>query len=100
MDCLNRISHSLLRCIDFIPSTFQFSRTSIASLKKKLSTLLTLLSPGNHFNWCVKKGKIYLADVSTKLKNKNFTTDVKVDTNSNMEIMFLPGIFYLRYIHC
>ncbi|TKY58801.1 Mitochondrial outer membrane protein porin of 36 kDa [Spatholobus suberectus] len=32
----------------------------------------------------VRKGEIYLADVSTKLKNKNITTDVKVDTNSNL----------------
>lgn len=32
----------------------------------------------------VRKGEIYLADVSTKVKNKNITTDVKVDTNSNV----------------
>ncbi|GKU99394.1 hypothetical protein SLEP1_g12252 [Rubroshorea leprosula] len=32
----------------------------------------------------VKKGELFLADVSTKLKNKNITTDVKVDTNSNL----------------
>lgn len=31
-----------------------------------------------------KKGDVYLADVATKLKNKNITTDVKVDTNSNV----------------
>jgi voltage-dependent anion channel protein 2 len=32
----------------------------------------------------VRKGEIFLADVSTKLRNKNITTDVKVDTNSNV----------------
>ncbi|CAL0330948.1 unnamed protein product [Lupinus luteus] len=42
------------------------------------STGLEITSSG------VKKGEIYLADVSTKLKNKNITTDVKVDTNSNL----------------
>lgn len=37
----------------------------------------------------VRKGEVYLADVSTKLKNKNITTDVKVDTNSNVSRNFL-----------
>ncbi|GLT98371.1 hypothetical protein SLE2022_158790 [Rubroshorea leprosula] len=32
----------------------------------------------------VKKGELFLADVSTQLKNKNITTDVKVDANSNL----------------
>ncbi|GLT45341.1 hypothetical protein SLA2020_191780 [Shorea laevis] len=32
----------------------------------------------------VKKGELFLADVSTKLKNKNITTDLKVDTSSNL----------------
>ncbi|GMN41780.1 hypothetical protein TIFTF001_011008 [Ficus carica] len=32
----------------------------------------------------IKKGEIFLADVSTQFKNKNITTDVKVDTNSNL----------------
>ncbi|CAI0379466.1 unnamed protein product [Linum tenue] len=32
----------------------------------------------------VKKGELILADVSTQLKNKNVTTDVKVDTSSNL----------------
>ncbi|KAK4380454.1 hypothetical protein RND71_002316 [Anisodus tanguticus] len=32
----------------------------------------------------LKKGELFLADVSTQLKNKNLTTDVKVDTNSNV----------------
>ncbi|GAV69805.1 Porin_3 domain-containing protein [Cephalotus follicularis] len=30
------------------------------------------------------KGELFLADVSTQLKNKNITTDIKVDTNSNL----------------
>ncbi|XP_010242364.1 PREDICTED: mitochondrial outer membrane protein porin of 36 kDa [Nelumbo nucifera] len=32
----------------------------------------------------LKKGELFLADVNTQLKNKNITTDVKVDTNSNV----------------
>ncbi|KAI4328386.1 hypothetical protein L6164_020743 [Bauhinia variegata] len=32
----------------------------------------------------IKKGEIYLADVATQLKNKNITTDVKVDSTSNV----------------
>lgn len=32
----------------------------------------------------IKKGELFLADVSTQLKNKNITTDIKVDTNSNV----------------
>ncbi|GMI90265.1 ARABIDOPSIS THALIANA VOLTAGE DEPENDENT ANION CHANNEL 1, voltage dependent anion channel 1 [Hibiscus trionum] len=31
-----------------------------------------------------KKGELLLADVNTQLKNKNITTDVKVDTRSNL----------------
>ncbi|PIN17015.1 Porin/voltage-dependent anion-selective channel protein [Handroanthus impetiginosus] len=31
-----------------------------------------------------RKGELLIADVSTLLKNKNITTDVKVDTNSNV----------------
>ncbi|KAH6756351.1 voltage dependent anion channel 1 [Perilla frutescens var. hirtella] len=31
-----------------------------------------------------KKGDLFLADVNTQLKNKNITTDVKVDTHSNV----------------
>ncbi|XP_022862960.1 mitochondrial outer membrane protein porin of 36 kDa-like isoform X2 [Olea europaea var. sylvestris] len=31
-----------------------------------------------------KKGELFLADVTTQLKNKNITTDIKVDTNSNV----------------
>lgn len=37
----------------------------------------------------VKKGELFLADVSTQLKNKNITTDVKVDTNSNVSLYLL-----------
>ncbi|GER41447.1 voltage-dependent anion channel [Striga asiatica] len=36
-----------------------------------------------------KKGELFLADVNTQLKNKNMTTDVKVDTNSNVELQYL-----------
>ncbi|WCJ32491.1 Mitochondrial outer membrane porin [Euphorbia peplus] len=32
----------------------------------------------------IKKGELFLADVSGKLQNKNITTDVKVDTASNL----------------
>ncbi|KAG9153494.1 hypothetical protein Leryth_018752 [Lithospermum erythrorhizon] len=31
-----------------------------------------------------KKGDLFLADVNTQLKNKNVTTDIKVDTSSNL----------------
>ncbi|CAL5191240.1 unnamed protein product [Lathyrus oleraceus] len=31
-----------------------------------------------------KKGELFLGDVNTQLKNKNITTDIKVDTNSNL----------------
>ncbi|KAJ4707504.1 Mitochondrial outer membrane protein porin [Melia azedarach] len=32
----------------------------------------------------LKKGDLFLADVNTQLKNKNVTTDIKVDTSSNL----------------
>ncbi|XP_018823011.2 mitochondrial outer membrane protein porin of 34 kDa [Juglans regia] len=32
----------------------------------------------------IKKGDLFLADVNTQLKNKNITTDIKVDTDSNL----------------
>ncbi|PON95891.1 Porin type [Trema orientale] len=32
----------------------------------------------------IKKGELFLADVNTQLKNKNITTDIKVDTSSNL----------------
>ncbi|XWS40848.1 hypothetical protein CRYUN_Cryun17cG0031300 [Craigia yunnanensis] len=31
-----------------------------------------------------KKGDLFLADVNTQIKNRNVTTDIKVDTNSNL----------------
>ncbi|MBA0712390.1 hypothetical protein Golax_011496 [Gossypium laxum] len=34
-----------------------------------------------------KKGKLFLADINTQLKNKNVTTDIKVDTYSNVSIL-------------
>jgi voltage-dependent anion channel protein 2 len=42
------------------------------------STGVALTSTG------IKKGELLLADVNTQLKNKNVTTDIKVDTNSNL----------------
>ncbi|KAL9363981.1 hypothetical protein Peur_041854 [Populus x canadensis] len=42
------------------------------------STGVALTSTG------IKKGELFLADVSGQLKNKNITTDIKVDTNSNL----------------
>ncbi|XP_047322104.1 mitochondrial outer membrane protein porin of 36 kDa-like [Impatiens glandulifera] len=39
---------------------------------------VSITSTGN------KKGDLFLGDVSTTFKNKNITTDVKVDTNSNL----------------
>ncbi|KAH6763486.1 voltage dependent anion channel 1 [Perilla frutescens var. hirtella] len=41
-------------------------------------TGVTLTSTGT------KKGELFLADVNTQLKNKNITTDIKVDTGSNL----------------
>ncbi|KAK4488463.1 hypothetical protein RD792_004227 [Penstemon davidsonii] len=41
-------------------------------------TGVTLTSSGT------KKGDLFLADVNTQLKNKNVTTDIKVDTSSNL----------------
>lgn len=48
-------------------------------------TLTTLTSTGVAITSTgTKKGELFLADVSAKLINKNITTDVKVDTNSNL----------------
>lgn len=44
----------------------------------------------------IKKGEAFLADINTQLKNKNLTTDVKVDTNSNVSIYFTL-IILLRF---
>ncbi|KAK6153024.1 hypothetical protein DH2020_012663 [Rehmannia glutinosa] len=43
-------------------------------------TGVTLTSTGT------KKGELFLADVNTQLKNKNITTDIKVDTGSNVSL--------------
>ncbi|XP_020552089.1 mitochondrial outer membrane protein porin of 34 kDa isoform X1 [Sesamum indicum] len=43
-------------------------------------TGVTLTSSGT------KKGDLFLADVNTQLKHKNITTDIKVDTNSNVRL--------------
>lgn len=40
--------------------------------------LQTLTSSGS------KKGELFLADINTQLKHNNITTDVKVDTSSNV----------------
>ncbi|KAJ4960275.1 hypothetical protein NE237_020185 [Protea cynaroides] len=32
----------------------------------------------------IKKGDLFLADLTAQMKNKNITTDIKVDTNSNL----------------
>ncbi|XP_077240444.1 mitochondrial outer membrane protein porin of 36 kDa-like [Tasmannia lanceolata] len=32
----------------------------------------------------IKKGDLFIGDITTQLKNKNLTTDIKVDTNSNL----------------
>ncbi|GFZ21587.1 voltage dependent anion channel 1 [Actinidia rufa] len=42
------------------------------------STGVALTSSG------IKKGELFLADVAAQLKNKNITTDIKVDTNSKL----------------
>ena len=42
------------------------------------STGVALTSSGT------KKGELFLADVAAQLKNKNITTDIKVDTNSKL----------------
>ena len=38
-----------------------------------------------------KKGELILADVNTKLINKNITTDLKVDTNSKVSNLILSS---------
>ncbi|XP_057530626.1 mitochondrial outer membrane protein porin of 36 kDa-like [Amaranthus tricolor] len=48
-------------------------------------TLTTVTSAGVAITSTgAKKGDLFLADVGTKFTNKNVTTDVKVDTNSNL----------------
>ncbi|KAI3824982.1 hypothetical protein L1987_06457 [Smallanthus sonchifolius] len=47
-----------------------------------------------------KKSELFLADVSTKLINKNITTDVKVDTNSSFIVPDQrSGKVELQYLH-
>ncbi|GER35799.1 voltage-dependent anion channel [Striga asiatica] len=61
-------------------------------------TGVTLTSSGT------KKGDLFLADINTQLKHKNVTTDIKVDTASNLFTTFtidepapgLKAIFSLR----
>ncbi|KAF3777693.1 Mitochondrial outer membrane protein porin [Nymphaea thermarum] len=48
------------------------------SLTTYSSTGVAIASTGT------KKGEFYLADINTQLKNKNVTTDIKVDTNSKL----------------
>ncbi|KAJ6763426.1 OUTER MEMBRANE PROTEIN PORIN-RELATED [Salix purpurea] len=36
-----------------------------------------------------KKGEFLATDVNTQLKNKNITTDIKVDTSSNVKVQYL-----------
>ena len=47
-----------------------------------------------------KKGEAFLADVNTKLINKNITTDIKVDTNSKVITHNLFSLFdvTIKYI--
>ncbi|KAF9667609.1 hypothetical protein SADUNF_Sadunf15G0041500 [Salix dunnii] len=35
------------------------------------------------------KGEFLAADVNTRLKKKNYTVDIKVDTSSNVEVQYL-----------
>lgn len=36
-----------------------------------------------------RKGEVFLVDICTELKNKNITSNIKVDTNSNVSQIFL-----------
>lgn len=38
-----------------------------------------------------------MADVNTQLKNKNITTDIKVDTDSNVSSIFLFGYLLIFF---
>jgi hypothetical protein len=38
---------------------------------------------------------MFVADVSTQLKNKNITADIKVDTNSNVSLIFIFRYYIL-----
>ncbi|KAG9145692.1 hypothetical protein Leryth_022110 [Lithospermum erythrorhizon] len=43
-----------------------------------------------------KKGDLFLADVNTQLKNKNVTTDIKVDTSSNVSLNLFQTLFNMH----
>lgn len=53
----------------------------------------------------IKKGEHFIADVNTQLKNKNITTDVKVDTSSNVSdeglsvMQWFECIWFLSFLH-
>ncbi|XP_022862959.1 mitochondrial outer membrane protein porin of 36 kDa-like isoform X1 [Olea europaea var. sylvestris] len=55
-----------------------FLATGLRVFIQRLQYQLAITSTGT------KKGELFLADVTTQLKNKNITTDIKVDTNSNV----------------
>ena len=42
-----------------------------------------------------KKGDLFLADVSTQLKNKNVTADIKVDTDSNVSYASIELFYWI-----
>lgn len=44
-----------------------------------------------------RKGELFVADVNTQLSNKNITTDIKVDTDSNVS---LTSLFEYLLILC
>ncbi|PPD72831.1 hypothetical protein GOBAR_AA26378 [Gossypium barbadense] len=39
-----------------------------------------------------KKGDLFLTDVNSQLKSKNVTTDIKVDTSSNVSTSSAPSV--------
>ncbi|KAL2335554.1 hypothetical protein Fmac_016767 [Flemingia macrophylla] len=50
----------------------------LVCLQMRGSWIIAITSSGT------RKGDLFVADVNTQLKNKNITTDVKVDTDSNL----------------
>lgn len=88
--CLFNIKNKLIQCWLSYLLLICVGHVTNASLKRMTWILPIIL-------WCsiyypfqaitstgIKKGEAFLADVSSQLKNKNITTDVKVDTNSNV----------------
>ncbi|TKY46585.1 Mitochondrial outer membrane protein porin of 36 kDa [Spatholobus suberectus] len=72
-----------------VSSTSRFSNACFLQerflcLRTLVSTLILAREFEEITSIGVRKGKIYLADVSAKLEIKNITTDVKVDTNPNV----------------